>query len=67
MNSRTNMIKQDETRKLDYVDCGKSLKNVVWHAAGVHESRIRQASLSQLQTFYMFYFILLSSWQSMLL
>jgi len=28
MNSRTNMIKQDETRKLDYIDCGKSLKNL---------------------------------------
>ena len=27
MNSRTNMIKLDETRKLDYIDCGKSLKN----------------------------------------
>ena len=26
MNSITNMIKQDETRKLDYIDCGKSLK-----------------------------------------
>ena len=31
MNSRTNMIKQDETRKLDYVDCGKSLKNLYLH------------------------------------
>jgi len=28
MNYRTNMIKQDETRKLDYIDCGKSLKNI---------------------------------------
>jgi len=31
MNSRTNMIKQDETRKLDYIDCGKSLKNLYLH------------------------------------
>jgi len=31
MNPRTNMIKQDETRKLDYVDCGKSLKNLYLH------------------------------------
>ena len=30
MNSRTNMIKQDETRKLDYIDCGKSLKNYIY-------------------------------------
>jgi len=28
MNFRTNMIKQDETRKLNYIDCGKSLKNL---------------------------------------
>jgi len=25
------MIKQDETRKLDYIDCGKSLKNLYLH------------------------------------
>ena len=31
MNFRTNMIKQDETRKLDYIDCGKSLKNSYLH------------------------------------
>jgi len=31
MNSRTNMIKEDETRKLDYIDCGKSLKNLYLH------------------------------------
>ena len=31
MNSRTNMIKQDETRKLDYIDCKKSLKNLYLH------------------------------------
>jgi len=31
MNSRTNVIKQDETRKLDYIDCGKSLKNLYLH------------------------------------
>ena len=31
MNSRTNMIKQDETRKLDYIDCEKSLKNLYLH------------------------------------
>jgi len=31
MNSRTNLIKQDETRKLDYIDCGKSLKNLYLH------------------------------------
>ena len=31
MNSRTNKIKQDETRKLDYIDCGKSLKNLYLH------------------------------------
>jgi len=31
MNSRTSMIKQDNTRKLDYIDCGKSLKNLYLH------------------------------------
>ena len=31
MNSSTNVIKQDETRKLDYIDCGKSLKNLYLH------------------------------------
>jgi len=31
MNSRTNMIKQDEARKLDYIDCGKSLTNLYLH------------------------------------
>ena len=31
MNPRTNMIKQDETRKLDYIDRGKSLKNLYLH------------------------------------
>jgi len=31
MNHRTNMIKGDETRKLDYIDCGKSLKNLYLH------------------------------------
>jgi len=31
MNSKANMIKQDETRKLDYIDCGKSLKNLYLH------------------------------------
>jgi len=31
MNSRTDMIKQDQTRKLDYIDCGKSLKNLYLH------------------------------------
>ena len=31
MNSRTNTIKQDETRRLDYIDCGKSLKNLYLH------------------------------------
>ena len=31
MNSKTNLIKQDETRKLDYIDCGKSLKNLYLH------------------------------------
>ena len=31
MNPRTNMIKHDETRKLDYTDCGKSLKNLYLH------------------------------------
>ena len=32
MNSRTSMIKQDDTRKLDYIDCGKSLKNLYLHS-----------------------------------
>jgi len=31
MDSRTNMIKKDDTRKLDYIDCGKSLKNLYLH------------------------------------
>jgi len=35
MNFRTNMIKQDETRKLDYIDCGKSLKNLYLRLAHI--------------------------------
>jgi len=35
------MIKQDETRKLDYIDCGKSLKNVCLHLHCLFITNIR--------------------------
>ena len=64
MNSRTNMIKQDETRKLDYIDCGKSLKNYIYiyivllssifvkHALNSHFRCPKNCSIARKKNYY---------------